>query len=72
MDKECTCQKRDCYSCRRQEIDQTAERIYKREIKYCTGMTGFDVEEHAQRMAAQYRCPAITALAFEFAGAEQA
>lgn len=67
IEQECTCQRVDCYSCRRQAIDQTAERIYHREIKYCTGMTGFDVEEHAQRMAAGYRYKAINALAFEFA-----
>ena len=65
IEQECTCQRADCYSCRRQAIDQTAERIYRRELKYCSGM-GFDVEEHAQRMAADYRYKAINALAFEF------
>ena len=67
---ECTCKKRDCYSCRRQEIDQTAERIYHREVEICSGMKGFDIEAHARKMAAQYRSKAINTLAFEFAGFE--
>lgn len=64
---ECTCQKRDCYSCRRQEIDQIAERIYQRELRICTGMAGFDIEKHAEWMAAHYRYPAINALTVEMA-----
>ena len=65
---ECACKKDTCYSCRRQHIDATAARIFEREIRICTGMTGFNVTEHAHRMAARYRTSAINALAFEFAG----
>lgn len=62
---ECTCGAVNCYSCRRQAIDATATAIYYREIKWCTGMEGFDVEAHAAKMASQYRYPAINALAME-------
>lgn len=65
--EDCTCRERHCYDCRRQEIDNTAERIHDREVRICTGMTGFDIEEHAWEMANQYRCQKINELAFEFA-----
>ena len=55
---ECTCQSRDCYSCRRQEIDANALRIIEREMQYGDS-------EHAEYVAACYRYPAINALAFE-------
>lgn len=67
---ECTCNKIDCYSCRRREIDATALRIVKREIDICTGigyMTPEKVEAHAWAMAQDYRCKAINSLAMEFA-----
>jgi len=62
---ECSCKKRDCYSCRRQEIDQIAERIHAREVRICTGMKGFSVEQHAWQMAQDYRCKKINELAME-------
>jgi hypothetical protein len=67
--EECTCNSRDCYECRRREIDETAERIRRRELRICSGMHGFDVSEHAYRMAMDYRCKAINELAFELATA---
>lgn len=62
---ECTCKSHTCYSCRRQVIDATAERIAERELRLCKGMSGFVVEAHAWRMANDWRCKAITSLAFE-------
>ena len=67
IDQECTCKRVDCYSCRRQAIDLTAEQIHAREVRICAGMKGFSVEQHAWQMAQDYRCKAINALAFEFA-----
>lgn len=62
---DCTCHEQHCYSCRRYAIDERALAIYDREVKYCTGMTGFDIEEHAARMALRYRDDAVNQLAFE-------
>lgn len=66
-DVECECHLPSCYQCRRRQIDERALYIYNREIRYCAGMTGFDIEEHAWKMADMYRYPAIRELAFEFA-----
>lgn len=68
MNDMCTCGQHDCYSCRYQQILDTAEKIYQREVKWCKGMQGFDVEAHAARMANNWRCKALNLLAFEFAG----
>jgi hypothetical protein len=64
---DCTCNSRGCYECRRHEIDETAEKIHDREVRICTGMAGFNIEDHAWKMANQYRCEQINKLAFEFA-----
>lgn len=64
----CGCNEPTCYACRRYEIDERAVAIYDREVKYCTGMSGFDIEEHAARMANDLRCKATYSLAAEFAG----
>jgi hypothetical protein len=61
----CHCGSHACYECRRLEIDTKALAIVERERRMCDGMQGFDVEAHAWRMAQQYRCDAINALAFE-------
>lgn len=63
---DCTCAQVTCYLCRRQAIDATALAIVEREIRWCTGMTGFDIQAHAWRMAGDYRSKAINALAMEF------
>lgn len=65
MNEDCTCATTSCYDCRRQQIDATALQIQAREVRICTGMTGFNVEEHAWRMANDYRSKAINQLAFE-------
>ena len=61
---DCQCGSHACYDCRRQEIDIKALAIVERERRICAGMN-FDVEAHAWKMAQQYRCDAINALAFE-------
>lgn len=65
--EECTCNENHCYGCRRRKIDETALMIHDREVRICTGMTGFDIEEHAWKMANQYRYEQINKLAFELA-----
>jgi len=62
---DCTCKSQRCYDCRRQVIDAMALQIVQREVKYCTGMHGFDVSAHAWQMANDWRRKAINALAFE-------
>lgn len=62
---DCTCGERTCYPCRRYEIDLTAFRIVEREKRICYGMSGFDIEAHAWRMATLYRDQKVTALALE-------
>lgn len=67
FEKDCTCGERTCYGCRRQAIDKTAFKIVEREKRICYGMSGFDIEAHAWRMATLYRDQAVTALAYELA-----
>lgn len=62
---ECYCGQNSCYSCRYLYIIETAVRIAHREMRLCAGMTGFDIEAHAWRMANDYRCKALRDLAFE-------
>lgn len=61
----CQCDSHACYECRRLKIDITALAIVERERRICDGMSGFDVEEHAWRMAQAYRCSEINKLAWE-------
>lgn len=65
--EDCTCGESHCYDCRRQKIDETALMIHDREVRICTGMTGFNIEDHAWNMANRYRSEEINKLAFEFA-----
>lgn len=53
------------YNARRIEIDNTAREIFEREIRICTGMSGFDIQAHAARMAANWRSQQINNLALE-------
>jgi hypothetical protein len=62
---DCDCGERTCYDCRRQEIDKIAFKIVEREKRICYGMSGFDIEAHAWKMATLFRDQAVTALAFE-------
>jgi len=55
---DCSCKSRDCYDCRRQEIDATALLIIEREMQYGDS-------EHAEYVASVYRYREINNLAIE-------